>query len=187
MLNSKVKKYNICVFCGSKPGKNKSFLKIASELGRELSKKGYTVIYGGGSSGIMGALADSVLKHKGKLISIIPKNLTGKNVTLKKSFKIIVTKDFVERKKLMIKKATIFIVLPGGFGTLDELFEVISLNQLNIINKKIILLDVDNFWNPLEKLLISINKEGFLYKIKDSNITFKNSVNKTIKFIENNI
>ena len=87
----------------------------------------------------------------------------------------------------MIKKASIFIVLPGGFGTLDELFEVISLNQLKVINKKIILIDVDNFWNPLQKLLKVIYKEGFLYNLENSNIIFKKSVNKTIKFIEQNI
>ena len=185
MLNSKVKKYNICVFCGSKPGKNKIFLSVANELGRALSKNKYTVIYGGGTLGIMGALAYSVLKHKGKLISIIPKGI--KNKVIEKPFKTIVTKDFVERKKLMIKKATIFIVLPGGVGTLDELFEVISLNQLKMLNKKIILIDIDNFWNPLQKLLKGIYKEGFLYNLKDSNIIFKKSVNKTIKFIEKNI
>ena len=87
----------------------------------------------------------------------------------------------------MIKKAKIFIVLPGGFGTLDELFEVISLNQLKLINKKIILIDVDNFWNHLQKLLKVIYKEGFLYNLENSNIIFKKSVNKTIKFIEQNI
>ena len=135
----------------------------------------------------MGALANGVLKNNGKLISIIPTKLRSQNTLSKNSYKTIFTKDFVERKKLMIKKAKIFIVLPGGFGTLDELFEVISLNQLKLINKKIILIDVDNFWNPLQKLLKVINKEGFLYKLEDSKIIFKKSVNETIKFIEKNI
>jgi uncharacterized protein (TIGR00730 family) len=187
MSASKVKNYNVCVFCGSKSGNNKKFINIASKLGEELSKKKYTVIYGGGTLGLMGALANSVLKDNGKLISIIPSSLKNSNILSTKLCKTIYTKDFVERKKLMIKKATIFIVLPGGFGTLDELFEVISLNQLKVINKKIILIDVDNFWNPLQKLLKVIYKEGFLYSLKDSNIIFKKSVNKTIKFIEQNI
>lgn len=187
MPSLKAKNYKVSVFCGSKPGKNKKFLDVAAKLGKELSKKKYTVIYGGGSLGIMGALSNSVLKHKGKLISVIPKSLKNKNVLIENSYKTIFTKDLVERKKIMIKKAAIFIILPGGFGTLDELFEVISLNQLNIINKKIILLDIDNFWNPFQKLLKNLYKEGFLYNFEASNLNFKNSVNKTIKFIENNI
>ena len=177
----------VCVFCGSKPGKNKKFIYIANKLGEELSKKKYTVVYGGGTLGLMGALSKSVLKHKGKLISIIPVSLKNKNILLPNPCKTIVTKNFVERKRLMIKKASIFVVLPGGFGTLDELFEVISLNQLKVLNKKIILIDVDNFWNPIQKLLKVIYKEGFLYNLEDSNIIFKKSVNKTIKFIEKNI
>lgn len=187
MSTSKVNNYNVCVFCGSKSGNNKKFINVASKLGKELSKKKYTVIYGGGTLGLMGALANSVLKNNGKLISIIPSSLKNNNILITKPYKIIYTKDFVERKKLMLREATIFIVLPGGFGTLDELFEVISLNQLKVINKKIILIDVDNFWNPLQKLLKVIYKEGFLYNIENSNIVFKKSVNKTIKFIEQNI
>ena len=146
----KVKNYNVCVFCGSKSGNNKKFINVASKLGEELSKKKYTIIYGGGTLGLMGTLANAVLKNNGKLISIIPYIFKKKKNLSIKPFKTIYTKDFVERKKLMIKKATIFIVLPGGFGTLDEFFEVISLNQLKVINKKIILIDVDNFWNPLQ-------------------------------------
>lgn len=187
MSASKVKNYHVCVFCGSKPGNNKKFIDVANKLGEELSKKKYTVIYGGGSLGLMGALANGVLKNNGKLISFIPSSLKNNNFLSTKPFKTIYTKDFVERKKLMIKKATIFIVLPGGFGTLDEFFEVISLNQLKVINKKIILIDVDNFWNHLQKLLKVIYKEGFLYNLENSNIIFKKSVYNTIKFIEQNI
>ena len=187
MSTSKVKNYNICVFCGSKSGNNKKFINVARKLGEELSKKKYTIIYGGGKLGLMGALANGVLKNNGKLISIIPSSLKNNNILSAKPFKTIHTKDFVERKKLMIKKATIFIVLPGGFGTLDEFFEVISLNQLKVISKKIILIDVDNFWNPLQKLLKVIYKEGFLYNLENSNIIFKKSVYNTIKFIEKNI
>ena len=87
----------------------------------------------------------------------------------------------------MIKKADIFICLPGGFGTLDELFEVITLNQLRIINKKIILVDINKYWDPLKTLLKQLDKNGFLYNIKNSNILFKNSVNKVIEFLGSNM
>ena len=98
----------------------------------------------------MGALAEGVMANNGNLFSIIPKYFQDKDIILKNSNKIIFTKDFYERKKMMIKHADIFLILPGGFGTLDELFEVISLNQLNIIKKKVVLLNINNFWNSLK-------------------------------------
>jgi len=120
MINSKPNK--ICVFCGSKSGNSKNYLKIAFNLGKELSKKEYNIIYGGGRLGLMGALAEGVIANNGKLISIVPKHFKDKNILLESSSKIIFTKDFYERKKMMIKSSDIFLVLPGGYGTLDELF-----------------------------------------------------------------
>ena len=181
MIKSKL--YKICVFCGSKNGNDENYLKIAFKVGKKLSEKEYTVIYGGGKIGLMGALAEGVTSNKGDLFSIIPKYFKDKNVVLKNSNKILFTKDFYERKKMMIKHADIFLVLPGGFGTLDELFEVISLNQLNIIKKKVILLNTNNFWNSLKVLIKDLKRNGFLYT--KENIIFKSSVAKTIEFIEN--
>ena len=181
----KSKSYKICVFCGSKNGNDENYLKIAFKVGKKLSEKEYTVIYGGGKIGLMGALAEGVTSNKGDLFSIIPKYFKDKNVVLKNSNKILFTKDFYERKKMMIKHADIFLVLPGGFGTLDELFEVISLNQLNIIKKKVVLLNTNNFWNSLKALIKDLKKNGFLYT--KENIIFKSSVAKTIEFIENSL
>ena len=181
----KYKSYKVCVFCGSKNGNDKNYLKIAFEVGRKLSEKKYTIIYGGGKIGLMGALAEGVNSTKGNLFSIIPKYFQDKDVILKNSNKIIFTKDFYERKKMMIKHADIFLVLPGGFGTLDELFEVISLNQLNIIKKKVVLLNTNNFWNSLKVLIKDLKKNGFLYT--KENIIFKSSVAKTIEFIEDSL
>ena len=181
----KSKSYKICVFCGSKNGNDENYLKIAFKVGKKLSEKEYTVIYGGGKIGLMGALAEGVTSNKGDLFSIIPKYFKDKNVVLKNSNKILFTKDFYERKKMMIKHADIFLVLPGGFGTLDELFEVISLNQLNIIKKKVVLLNTNNFWNSLKVLIKDLKRNGFLYT--KENIIFKSSVAKTIEFIENSL
>ena len=103
-----------------------------------------------------------------------------------KSKKEIVTKDLFDRKSIMIKKSDFFIALPGGFGTLDEIFELISLNQLALIDKKIIILDINNFWHSLKNLIKDLKKSGFLYTNKSSNIIFKNSISKTIGFIEDN-
>ena len=181
----KPKSYKICVFCGSKNGNDENYLKIAFKVGKKLSEKKYTIIYGGGKIGLMGALAEGVTSNKGDLFSIIPKYFKDKNVVLKNSNKILFTKDFYERKKLMINSADIFLVLPGGFGTLDELFEVISLNQLNIIKKKVVLLNTNNFWNSLKDLIKDLKNNGFLYT--KENIIFKSSVSKTIEFIENSL
>ena len=178
----KPKSIKVCVFCGSKSGNHENYLKVAFKVGKELSKKKYSVIYGGGKRGLMGALAEGVTTNKGNLFSVIPKYFQDKDIILKNSNKIIYTKDFYERKKMMIKYADIFLILPGGYGTLDELFEVISLNQLNIIKKKVVLLNINNFWNSLKILIKDMKKEGFLYT--KENIIFKSSVAKTIEFIE---
>ena len=105
---------------------------------------------------------------------------------IKKSKKEIVTEDLFDRKNIMIKKSDIFIALPGGFGTLDEIFELIALNQLDLINKKIIILDINNFWYSLKSLIKDLKKNGFLYTDKNNNIIFKNSISKVIGFIEDN-
>ena len=179
------KSFKVCVFCGSKSGNHEKYLKIAFKVGNELSKKKYSVIYGGGKLGLMGALAEGVSANNGDLFSIIPKYFQDKDVILKNSNKIIFTKDFYERKKMMIKYADIFLILPGGYGTLDELFEVISLNQLNIIKKKVVLLNINNFWNSLKVFIKDMKNKGFLYT--KENIIFKTSVAKTIEFIENSL
>ena len=180
----KFKSFKVCVFCGSKSGNDENYVKIAFKIGKELSKKKYSIIYGGGKIGLMGALAEGVTSNKGNLFSIIPKYFQNKDVISKNSNKIIFTKDFYERKKIMINSADIFLVLPGGFGTLDELFEVLSLNQLDIIKRKVVLLNTNNFWNSLKILIKDLKKNGFLYT--KENIIFKNSVSKTIEFIESN-
>ena len=181
----KSQSFKVCVFCGSKNGNNENYTKIAFKVGKELAGKKYTIIYGGGNNGLMGALAAGVTSAKGDLFSIIPKYFQNKDIILKKSNKILFTKDFFERKKMMITHADIFLILPGGFGTLDELFEVISLNQLNIIKKKIVLLNTNNFWNSLKALIKDLKRNDFLYT--KENIIFKSSVAKTIEFIENSL
>ena len=135
----------------------------------------------------MGALSRSFYENNGNLVSVAPKYFKDKNILTKISGKLIWTNSIAERKSLMIKLADIFIALPGGYGTLDEIIEVISLNQLNIVNKNIILIDVNNFWKPLKLLIKDLKNQGFLYNNTNSNVFFKSSVNKTIEFIENNL
>ena len=180
------KTYTVCVFCGSKPGNNIKYLELANTLGKKLAERNFNVIYGGGNSGLMGALAEGVLAKNGSLVSVIPKFFKNK-MNIIKSKKEIVTEDLFDRKSIMIKKSDFFIALPGGFGTLDEVFELISLNQLTLIDKKIIILDINNFWHSLKNLIKDLKKSGFLYTNKNSNIIFKKSISNTIEFIEDNI
>ena len=183
-MKSIKKTCSICVFCSSQSGNNKAFLKTAYSLGKELSNKGYTIIYGGGETGMMGSLSRGVLENQGNLIEVIPNYFNYKNTSKKKLSKVITTKSFHHRKNIMISKADLFICLPGGFGTMDELFEVIALNQLSVIKKNIVLIDINNFWDTFKKLLNELKKKGFLYDIKKSNIYFKESIEQTIQFIE---
>ncbi len=178
------KTYTVCVFCGSKSGNNIKYLKLANTLGKKLAERNFNIIYGGGNSGLMGALAEGVQAKNGYLVSVIPKFFKNR-MNIIKSKKEIITKDLFDRKKIMIKKSDIFIALPGGFGTIDEVFEIIALNQLALINKKIIILDINNFWYSLKSLIKDLNKNGFLYTDENNGIIFKNSVSKVIEFIEN--
>ena len=181
----KKKTYTVCVFCGSKPGNDIKYLKLANTLGQKLAEKNFNIIYGGGNSGLMGALAEGVLAKNGFLISVMPKCFK-KKIGVIKSKKEILTEDLFDRKRIMIKKSDIFIALPGGFGTLDEIFELIALNQLALINKKILILDINNFWYSLKSLIKDLKTNGFLYTDKNNNIIFKNTISKIIGFIEDN-
>ena len=181
----KKKTYTVCVFCGSKKGTDIKYFKFANTLGKKLAEKKFNIMYGGGSSGLMGALAEGVQEKNGSLISVIP-NFFEKKVNLINSKKKIFANSLADRKEIMIKKSDIFIALPGGFGTLDEIFELIALNQLALINKKIIILDINNFWYSLKNLIKDLKKNGFLYNNKNNSIIFKSSISKTIEFIENN-
>ena len=178
---------SISIFGSARTKNDDKYYLLAKEIASSIVESGYGVITGGGP-GIMEAANKGANIAKGKSVGLcinLPFEDTN-NKFIDKD-KMLNFDYFFVRKVMFVKYAQGFVVMPGGFGTLDELFEVISLNQLKVINKKIILIDVDNFWNPLQKLLKVINKEGFLYNLENSNIIFKKSVNKTIKFIEKNI
>ena len=185
MINKK--KIHVCVFCGSKKGKDFNYFGKAKKLGYYISENNWNLIFGGGNQGLMGALADGFNSSKAKMISVIPTALNKENILYQNSTKKILVKNLSVRKQKMIKLADIIIVMPGGFGTLDELVEVLALNYLKIINKKIIILNFNNYWNPLKNLILKMKKSDF---IDDENLTklyfFKN-LDKAIKFIKNNL
>lgn len=165
---------SIAVFCGSKEGHNKMFIEDAIELAGILVDKKITLIYGGGGFGIMGAIADEVLRREGKVIGIIPSHLISREKQHTSLTELHEVDNMHIRKQMLYENCDAAIILPGGFGTLDEMFEIITWNQLKLHNKKIILLNSDGFYNHLIQHLRTMEQEGFLYDKIEDKITIIN-------------
>jgi len=157
---SKIK--TICVYCGSGPGSNPRFIEAAIALGKVLAEKRIRLVYGGGSIGLMGALATSVLDHGGTVTGIIPDFLTSRENALTRVQELIVTPDMHERKRLMFERSDAFVALPGGVGTLEELVEQLTWKQLGRHTKPILLANIDGFWEPLLALLAHMRATQFI-------------------------
>ncbi len=157
---SKIK--TICVYCGSGPGSNPRFIEAAIALGKILAENRIRLVYGGGSIGLMGALATSVLDHGGTVTGIIPDFLTSRENALTRAQELIVTPDMHERKRLMFERSDAFVALPGGVGTLEELVEQLTWKQLGRHTKPVLLANVDGFWEPLLALLAHMRATQFI-------------------------
>ncbi|MEO6960394.1 MAG: TIGR00730 family Rossman fold protein [Puia sp.] len=153
---------SVAVFCGSHEGNNPVYAEHVKELGKLLCMLNLRVVYGGGHKGLMGILADAVLKNDGRIMGIIPQFLIESEMQHKGLTEIAVVPDMHTRKKMIYDRCDAVIVLPGGFGTMDELFEILAWNQLKIHDKKIYILNSDGFYNHLQKHINQIKKEGFL-------------------------
>jgi hypothetical protein len=152
----------VCVYCGSGPGTNPHFVEAAVAFGKILAKNGIRLVYGGGSIGLMGAVATSVLDHGGMVTGIIPDFLTARENVLKRVQELIVTPDMHERKRLMFERSDAFVALPGGIGTLEELVEQLTWQQLGRHSKPVLLANVDGFWEPLLALLSHMRATEFI-------------------------
>ena len=152
----------VCVYCGSGPGTNPRFVEAAIALGKALAESGIRLVYGGGSIGLMGAVATSVLDHGGTVTGIIPGFLTARENALKRVQELIVTPDMHERKRLMFEHSDAFVALPGGIGTLEELVEQLTWQQLGRHSKPVLLANVEGFWEPLFALLAHMRATQFI-------------------------
>ncbi len=152
----------VVVFCGSSTGFNPVYKEAAIELGNYFALHDIALVYGGGKIGMMGTIADTILGKKGEVIGIIPELLKKEEVVHGALSELIVTKNMSDRKVRMSQIAEGYITLPGGFGTLDELFEVLTLNQLQIEQKPIGLLNVNGFFDHVIKQLDVMVSEGYL-------------------------
>lgn len=165
---------SLAVFCGSKSGNNPLFEAHATVLGHLMAAHGIQLIYGGGNKGIMGAVANAVLEKGGKVIGIIPQMLTEWEAQHEGITELIVTEDMHTRKKLLYSKCDAAIILPGGFGTLDELYEMLTWNQLNIHSKQIFILNTAGFYDGLLQHMRTMQEEAFLYDRIEDRITVIN-------------
>jgi uncharacterized protein (TIGR00730 family) len=152
----------VCVFCGSSPGKGTSYRDAAREVGAVFADRGVELVYGGASVGTMGVLADAVLDKDGTVHGVIPQGLVDREVAHDGLTSLKVVADLHERKAEMSRLADAYLALPGGAGTLEELFEVWTWAQLGLHTKPIGLLDVDGFYQPMLRFLENMSAEGFL-------------------------
>jgi uncharacterized protein (TIGR00730 family) len=158
---SKIK--TVCVYCGSGPGTNPRFMEAATAFGKALAENGVGLVYGGGSIGLMGAVAKSTLEHGGTVTGIIPEFLATRERLNQRVTDVIVTHDMHERKRLMFERSDAFVALPGGIGTLEELVEQMTWQQLGRHNKPILIVNIDRFWDPLLHLLDHMTALGFIH------------------------
>ncbi len=160
----------IAVFCGSKNGNSPLFETDAAKLGRLIAGNNMEIIYGGGSKGLMGAVANGALEEGGVVTGVIPEVLLKWESQHTGLTRLLITEGMHSRKKIMYERCHAAVVLPGGFGTLDELFEMLTWNQLQIHDKKIYLLNTANFYTHLMEHMSNMNSMGFLYESLPSKI-----------------
>ena len=161
-------KKKICVFGGSKSGKNNENIITAKNVGQIIAENNFDIIFGGGENGIMGSVSETAIKYGSKTTGIIPNFLVKKDIqetehSKKYNTHLIITKNMHQRKQIMYEKSDAFLILPGGIGTLDECFEVLTWCQLSqIVNKKVGIINFNNFWDPLIFLINHLIEEEYM-------------------------
>ena len=174
---------SIAVFCGSKSGNNPLFEAHARALGHLLAEKNITVIYGGGNKGLMAAVANSTLEKNGTVTGIIPKMLSEWEHQHDGLTELLIVETMHIRKQMLYEKADAAIVLPGGYGTLDEVFEMLTWNQLNIHDKKIFFLNTGGFYDHLIAHIQLMHHESFLYDNPEIKMTVLKEPSELLKYL----
>jgi cytokinin riboside 5'-monophosphate phosphoribohydrolase len=152
---------SVCVFCSSAGGLPEAYRSAARDLGRELARRGHRLVYGGGNVGLMGELARSVHEHGGTMVGVIPQGLVDRELAYDPADELLVTETLRERKAEMDARADAFVALPGGFGTLEELLEVLTLRQLRLHDRPIVLVNVAGYWDPFLAMVSDMVAQGF--------------------------
>lgn len=157
---------SICVYCGSSPGADAAYMEAGLAVGRAIAEAGLRLVYGGGTKGIMGAVAEGTRRAGGKVTGIIPRFLITKEATeaaLKRLDELIVTDNMHQRKHIMFEKSDAFVALPGGIGTVEEIVEIMTWGQLGHHRKPIVFGNVKGFWDPMMTMLDHMRAEGFIH------------------------
>ena len=151
----------VCVYCGSAGAVGERYRDAARELGKALAVAGIDVVFGGGRIGLMGLLADAALAAGGRVIGVIPGALRDAELAHPGLTELVITGSMHDRKRVMAERSDAFAVLPGGIGTLDEMFEIVTWRQLGLHDKPVFLVDIDGYWQPLRALLDHVVAQGF--------------------------
>lgn len=167
---------SICIFCGSSKGFSPKYEAVSKQLGKQLAEQNIEIIYGAGNVGLMGVVADAALDAGGKVVGIIPDFLKKWEVYHENLTELIVTETMHQRKWIMDERSDSVIVLPGGFGTLDELFEILTWGQLQLHEKPIGILNIDGFYDPLLGHINNMVKEGFVKEVNLDLFVVANSI-----------
>jgi uncharacterized protein (TIGR00730 family) len=154
---------NVCVYCGSGPGNDPEFMAAARRVGELMAADGVGLVYGGGSKGLMGEVANAVLRHGGHVTGVIPEFLKSKEGIQVDAQEIIITPNMHVRKQTMFDKADAFVAMPGGIGTLEELIEQLTWAQLGRHKKPILILNINGFWDPLCVLIDHMRRLAFIH------------------------
>ncbi|MFE9189536.1 TIGR00730 family Rossman fold protein [Micromonospora sp. NPDC007208] len=177
----------ICVFCASSRTLDQRWLDLAAETGAELARRGHTLVSGGGCVGMMGALADGARSAGGRTLGVIPQSLVDLEVADLASDELLVTDSMASRKTLMIDKSDAFLTLPGGLGTLDELFEVWTTATLALHTKPMVLIDTDGFYRPLLDWLDGLADQTFLKPAGRDLLTVTTTVTEALNVLESHL
>ena len=153
---------NICVYGASSNMIDKKYIEKTEELGRKMAQRGHTLVFGAGSGGMMGAVARGVYKEHGYMIGVVPSFFNIDGVLFPHCNELIYTETMRERKKILFEKSDAFIMTPGGIGTFDEFFEVLTLKQLSRHTKAIVIYNVDGYYNDMVDMLVKTAKQGFM-------------------------
>lgn len=152
---------SVCVYCGSRNGSRPAYREAATETGRMLARNGWRLVYGAGDVGLMGAVASAAMEAGGQTFGVIPTHLIPRERAATETGRHVVTETMHERKKVMFMNADAVVLLPGGAGSLDELFEVLTWRQLGLHGKPILLVDIEGYFGPVTALIDHIVAEGF--------------------------
>lgn len=167
---------SLCVYCGSSNAAPASHKNAAARLGRDLAKASIALVYGGGRVGLMGIMADAALEAGGRVIGVIPRHLVEAEVGDGSVSELHIVSSMHERKQKMFELSDAFAILPGGLGTLDEMFEMLTWRQLRLHDKPVLVVDQDGYWGPLLTLIDAIEADGYAKGIKGRLLDVVNSV-----------